>query len=201
MAVDLLDAQLRRMAPALRESVGHALLSLYEEGGADLGDFCLQVLRPEYDCAVREHPEEARQHTKPAHVLPVLAIRVHTVGKACSFEQLLATDEELNQLDERHHHEEPHPDHPHEQRAWPTEWLDERDEVVVVDVELDVAVRTNWSHEPIFFAIFAVLRHLGSFSLRLATLGVLAFVLRAHVKVWWHIGKGQLKLVVLERES
>ena len=71
----------------------------------------------------------------------------------------------------------------------------------MVDLELDVAVRTNWGHEPMFFAVYTVLRHLGGVAIRLVTLGVLAFVLRAHVKIWWHVGKGQLKLVVLERES
>ena len=41
---------------------------------------------------------------------------------SCGRWQVLATDEELSQLGACDHHEAPHPDHPHDQRAWPADW-------------------------------------------------------------------------------
>ena len=81
--------------------------------------------------------------------------------------------------------------HP-EPLTWPAGWNDP-DEVVVVDMLFDLGVRFNWDEDPVFFAVVPK----GVCCLPGGRIGVMACVMRARVRAWWHVRHQKVKLAIL----
>ena len=91
-------------------------------------------------------------------------------------------------------HKSSYVSHP-EPMKWPATWASasERQEVVSLDLVLDLGVRLNWTDDPVYAALktqHCMLPNLQA--------GISACVMRARVRVWWHMKKHQLKLAILD---
>ena len=84
-----------------------------------------------------------------------------------------------------------HPTHP-EAMTFPEEWEGEAAEVVRLDLVLDLATRFDWENDRVYVHVK------GSCVLPGFTFGLAAFVMRARVRVWWHLRKGHLKIAFLD---
>ena len=80
----------------------------------------------------------------------------------------------------------------------PKDWAEERQDVVRVDLDVDLALQVNWRR---FDVCFALQRPCCGSTGAAVRLGVLAIALRTPVVVWWHVGRNQAKLALVEQAS
>ena len=76
----------------------------------------------------------------------------------------------------------------------PAEWKGEESEIVSLDLVLDAGVHFDWADDPTYFDLI-----FGSFGrcTPKAEFGLIALVMRARVRLWWHVRRMQIQIAIL----
>ena len=77
-------------------------------------------------------------------------------------------------------------------------WEAERHELLTLDLDVDVALRINWKRFEVFCELHGPPGCCLGGCRPLGRLGVLACALRMPVRVWWHVGRNQARLALLD---
>lgn len=83
-----------------------------------------------------------------------------------------------------------------EEPKLPAGWEEEGEQVVMKELDVDIALRMNWRRTEVFYAVHAPSGGCCA-GRELGRLGVLAFALRTPVRVWWHVERNEARLALL----